>query len=153
MKDLAEVVQTFLFETGSSQLVRGFTRSEIVRGGAVSRSLIDHCYSNASGKVSTPEVTAVGTSDHLGIFITKYTRAPILKPKVTLKRSYKDFNAEDFWKEVVDSDVNKDEMAIDIEGAALEFENKFNDILDKHAPIKVFQGRLLKNWRRISRKQ
>ena len=79
LKDLVEVVQTFLLETGSSQLVRGFTRSEIFRGGAVSRSCIDHCYSNVSVKVSTPEVTAVGTSDHLGIFITKYTRAPILK--------------------------------------------------------------------------
>ena len=45
-------------------------------------------------------------------------------------------------KEVVDSDVNKDVMAIDnVEGAALEFENKFKDILDKHAPIKVFQTR------------
>ena len=45
-------------------------------------------------------------------------------------------------KEVVDSDVNKDVMAIDnVEGAALEFENKFKDILNKYSLIKVFQTR------------
>ena len=43
LKDQAEVVQTFLLETGSSQLVKNFTRSEIVSGGTLSRSCIDHC--------------------------------------------------------------------------------------------------------------
>ena len=45
-------------------------------------------------------------------------------------------------KEVDDSGVNKDVMAIDnVEEAALEFENKFKDILDKHASIKIFHTR------------
>ena len=52
LKEHAEMVQTFLLETETSQLVKQFTRSEFVKGGKVSRSCIDHCYSNAPGKVS-----------------------------------------------------------------------------------------------------
>ena len=91
MKEHAELVQTFLLETETTQLVQDFTRSEFTQGGAVSRSCLDHIYSNAPGKVSTPEVIAVGNSDHLGIVLTKYTKAPKIKPKVVLKRSYKHF--------------------------------------------------------------
>ena len=136
------MVQTFLLETGSSQLVKDFTRSEIAAGGVVSRSCIDHCYCNATGKVSTPEVIAVGTSDHLGVAVTKYTRAPVMKPKVTIKRSYKHFRIEDFLREVADSDINERVSACEnIEEAAHEFENAFKYILDRHAPIKLFQMR------------
>ena len=35
LKDQAEMVQTFLLENDSFQLVKGFTRSEIVKGGEV----------------------------------------------------------------------------------------------------------------------
>ena len=142
LKDLAELVQTFLLETGSCQLVKGFTRSEIAAGGDVSRSLIDHCYSNAPGKVSTPEVIAVGTSDHLGVSVTKYTRAPIKKPKVILKRSYRNFEVEDFLRDVADSDINNTVTACkNVDEAAFQFESTFKCILDKHAPIKLFQMR------------
>lgn len=41
--------------------------TEIGPGGMVSRSCIDHCYTNVPEKVSTPEVISVGTSDHLGL--------------------------------------------------------------------------------------
>ena len=84
-KEHAEMVQTFLLETETSQLVKQFTRSELARGGVVSRSIIDHCYTNAPGKVSHPEVVAVGSSDHLGLVVTKFTRAPKIKPKVIIK--------------------------------------------------------------------
>ena len=142
LKDLSEMVQTFLLETNSSQLVKNFTRSEIVRGGVVSRSCIDHCYSNCHGKVSKPEVTGVGTSDHLGVVVTKYTRAPIMKPKVTLKRSYKVFKVEEFLKDIENSDINYAVTAKnDIEEAAFVFEKEFRFILDQHAPIKLFQMR------------
>ena len=66
-------------------------------------------------------------------------RAPILKPKVTLKRSYKDFNIEAFLKDIGDSNLKKEVVAKNnVEEAAIEFEVKFKDILDKHAPIKVY---------------
>ena len=66
----ADMVNNYLLETNSSQLVTQYTRSEIVRGGDISRSCIDHCYSNSQEKVSVPEVVSVGDSDHLGIMVT-----------------------------------------------------------------------------------
>ena len=142
LKEHAEMVQTFLLETESSQLVKQYTRSEFVRGGAVSRSCIDHCCTNVHGKISPPEVIAVGSSDHLGIVVTKYTRAPKNKPKVVMKRSYKNFKVEDFLKDITSSNINKDVTAItNLEDAAFKFERTFRDILDAHAPIKIFQTR------------
>ena len=122
--------------------MREFTRSEFIQGGKVSKSCIDHIYTNAPRKISKPEVVAVGTSDHLGVIATKYTRAPILKPKVVLKRSYKAFNVENFLRDINCSDINNVVTALDnVEDAAREFENKFRLILDQHAPLKVFQTR------------
>ena len=141
-KEHAEMVQTFLLETETSQLVKQFTRSELARGGVVSRSIIDHCYTNAPGKVSHPEVVAVGSSDHLGLVVTKYTRAPKIKPKVIMKRSYKNFRVEEFLKDIHNSNINQNVTAINnLEDAALEFEKTFKEILEVHAPIKIFQTR------------
>ena len=59
-KEQAAMVQSFLMDSASSQLVKGYTRSEIVQGGVLSRSCMDHCYSNVPDKLSVPEVIAVG---------------------------------------------------------------------------------------------
>ena len=108
----------------------------------LSRSCIDHCYSNVPEKLSAPEVIAVGDSDHLGIVVTKYTRAEPIKPKTVIKRSYKNFEVEKFLTEILNSNINTDVIACDnVEDAAEIFENSFKSILDKHAPVKIFQMR------------
>ena len=89
------MVQSFLLETASTQLVQGYTRSEIIQGGELSRSGIDHCYTNVPEKLCSPEVLVVGDSDHLGVVVTKYTRSSHTKPKTVMKRSYKNFNIPD----------------------------------------------------------
>ena len=43
-KDLAQMIQSFLVESASNQLIKEYTRSEVVQGGEVSRSCIDHLY-------------------------------------------------------------------------------------------------------------
>ena len=136
------MVQSFLLDTGSSQLVKSYTRSEVVQGGSLSRSCIDHCYSNVPEKISEPSVVAVGDSDHLGIVVKKFSRAEPLKPKNVIKRSYKNFIIEDFLVDVANSDIDKDVTACDnVEDAAAVFEQAFKTILDKHAPIRTFQMR------------
>jgi hypothetical protein len=141
-KTLAELVQSSLLETSSSQIIKEYTRSEIGQGGVLTRSCIDHCYTNVPEKVSKPEVIAVGESDHLGIAITKYTRAPALKPKTVTKRSYKYFNIEHFLTDIVNSNLNEAVCACDdLEDASKLFEETFRNILDIHAPIKTFQMR------------
>ena len=51
-KELAEITHNFLVETSSSQIVKGFTRSEVGAGGELVRSCIDHCYTNTPEKVT-----------------------------------------------------------------------------------------------------
>ena len=136
------MVQSFLLDTACSQLVQGYTRSEIIQGGALSRSGIDHCYSNVPEKLSNPVVLVVGDSDHLGVVVTKYTRSAPIKPRTVIKRSYKNFNIELFLTDILNSTIDNDVTGSnDIEEAAEIFEQGFRSILDKHAPIKVFQMR------------
>ena len=79
------MVQNFMLESPYSQLVNENTRSVVIQGGNVKKSCIDHCYTNVPGKVSKPEVTAVGTSDHLRIVMTKFAKLGSSKPQ-TVKR-------------------------------------------------------------------
>ena len=141
-KELANLVQNFLLETSSCQIVNGFTRSEVGQGGEIFRSCIDHCYTNVPAKVSVPELIAVGSSDHLGVFIKKFTKAARIKPKIIQKRSYKFFNIENFLNDVLSSNLNGMITACDdLEEAASMFESIFGEIVDKHAPVKKIQVR------------
>ena len=75
-------------EVSSRQLIQEFTRSENKASG-LSRSCIDHVYSDSPLKCSTPAVVSAGDSDHLAIIFTKFTRELRLKPQTILKRNYK----------------------------------------------------------------
>ena len=122
--------------------MKGFTRSEVGQHGEISRSCIDHCYTNVPDKVTVPELVAVGSSDHLGIVIKKFTRAPKIKPKIIQKRCYKNFIIENFLNDILTSHINEVVTACDdLEAAAEKFENIFGEILDKHAPMKKIQVR------------
>ena len=141
-KILSDIVQEFMMESACSQLVTENTRSEIVQGNMVSKTCIDHCYTNAPEKISKPEVISVGTSDHLGVVVTKYSKLEKSKPQTVKKRSYKDFKVENFLTEVFESKINESVTACDdLDAAAEVFEEMFREILDNHAPIKVFQMR------------
>lgn len=85
LKSLANAVQEFLLEESFFQLVKQFTRSEVVRGNNISSSCIDHVYSNAPNKSNTPRVEAAGDSDHLAVIITKYSKELKTKPQ-TIKK-------------------------------------------------------------------
>ena len=103
---------------------------------------IDHCYTNVPDKVSHPEVVAVGNSDHLGVVVRKYAKVEKSKPNTIMKRSYKNFKPEEFLTDILESDINNVVTACeDLDSAAELFEEKFKSLIDKHAPIKVFQMR------------
>ena len=122
-------------------LVTKFTRSERVRGG-ISQSCLDHIYTNTPGKCDTPVVGSAGDSDHLSILITKFSKELKIKPQTIKKRSYKHFKLEEFLSDVHERNINDEITAIDdIDEAALKFQEIFGSILDKHAPVKVFQIR------------
>ena len=71
-RELAIMVQDYLLEETSYQLVAGNTRSELV-GGVAQISCIDHCYSNVREKITGLYIESIGNSDHLGVRILKYS--------------------------------------------------------------------------------
>ena len=124
------MVQNFMLESSCSQLVNENTRSEIIQGGYITKSCKDHCYTNVPGKVSKPEMTAVGNSDHLGIVVTKYAKLGSSKPKTVKKRSYKDFKVVDFQTYVLESMINNAVTACEeLDEAAEMFESMFKIFL------------------------
>ena len=74
-KVLANCVQEHLLEESSYQIVQEYTRAETTRNG-ISRSCIDHIYTNTPGKCDKPMVEAAGDSDHLAVIVNKYTKEP-----------------------------------------------------------------------------
>ena len=140
-KLLADRLQEHLLEMSSTQLVQEFTRSETTASG-ISRSCIDHIYSDAPLKCSTPAVVSGGDSDHLAVVFTKFTRELRLKPQTILKRNYKHFDEEMFLNDILESNlVDKVMECKDIETAAATFGKVFREVLDIHAPVKTFQVR------------
>ena len=94
-------------------------------------------------KCSIPEVFSEGSSDHLPVIVTKFSREPRTQPKTIKKRNYKNFSIEDFLTDVqchvecgtFDRVTNNQNVS---EASAL-FSGIFGSILNKHAPLKVFQ--------------
>ena len=140
-KQLASMVQDFLLEEASQQLVTDITRSELVRN-VIQTSCIDHCYSDVREKITGPYVEAVGDSDHLGVRVLKYCRVPVVRPQAIRKRCYKQFSVADFLTDVFHSNINASVSSHErIDGAAEAFRNEFLAILNYHAPVKTIQIR------------
>ena len=140
-KSLAEDLQDFLLQTSSFQVVKEYTRSEICSNG-LTRSCIDHCYTDAPEKLSKVLVEPAGDSDHLAVIVTKFTKAPVTKPQTVRKRSYKHFSVGNFLTDIYNSGINERVIAEnDIEEAAKVFQDIFSEVLDFHAPMKIFQMR------------
>ena len=112
----------------------------------VSRSCLDHCYSDAPEKLSQVCVELIGESDHLGIMVTKLSKNAVHKPQTLRKRVYKNFDIHSFLTDIYESDINQSVTnEPDLENAARLFGQKFADILESHAPIKTLYVR--KNYR------
>ena len=102
---------------------------------------LDHWYSNQPRKLSEIQVHFHGGSDHKLLFGVRYSKSVIDKPRIVRKRSYKNFNPQEFllalqctsWWDVYSSE--DPDLAVTI------FTRKVNSILDVLAPIKTTQIR------------
>ena len=90
-------------------------------------------------------MSAGGDSDHMAIVVTKFRREVKVMPKTVKKRNYKNFNAEAFLNDVLNSKqtgaFKKVEKSCSPDEAAAIFSGIFGSILNKHAPLKIFQFR------------
>ena len=102
---------------------------------------LDHWYTNRSSKVSPIQVINQGASDHRFIFARRFSKSVIDKPRIIKKRSYKNFQPQEFltaiqsisWWEVFSCE--------DVEKATEVFTNNVTKVLDAMAPVRSFQVR------------
>ena len=143
-KELANEIQNFLLGETCFQIVNKFTRVQEVSG-CLQKSCLDHVTTNIPEKCSIPEVFPVGSSDHLPIMVTKFSREPRSQPKTIKKRNYKNFSTADFLNDVSENVNNGSFNRVlnnqNINEASALFSGIFGSILNKHAPLKVFQVR------------
>ena len=108
-KNLANKTQTFVLRESCSQIVNRFTRIQKV-GNQLQKSCLDHVTTNVPEKCSVPQVFPFGSSDHLPVMVTKFSREVKSQPKTIKKRNYKNFNVEHFLSDVnehIEHVVNK----------------------------------------------
>ena len=139
-KQLASIVNDFLLEETLVQTVGEVTRTEL-KGNNLERSCIDHIYVNCPNKCKESVVVPGGSSDHLAIMTTKFSREIPQKPKAVKKRSYKNFVEKDFIREVKFTKFDEVLNTNVPEEATESFTRIFNKIIDNHAPIKIFLTR------------
>ena len=149
-KDLVEDIQTFLLNESCSQLVHKNTRVQKV-GNQLQMSCLDHVTTNVPEKCSVPEIFTSGSSDHLPVMVTKFSREVKSQPKTIKKRNYKNFNAGNFLNDISEHVANKSFDRVlnneNINEASALFSGIFGSILNKHAPLKVYQVRNnYSNW-------
>ena len=95
-RPLVEELATRILSQGVSQCVRGVTRS----WPGHPDSCLDLIFTNVPEKMSEAKTVLKSSSDHLYIEATRYAKNIKTSPLYTKKRSYKDFNEEQFVKEV-----------------------------------------------------
>ena len=144
MKNLSNQVKTFCLECSCQQLVNGFTRVQGY-GDHIQQSCIDHITTNVPDKCSAPIISAGGSSDHMAVMITKFSRDLKYQPKTIKKRNYKNFIPAVFLEDVL---INLQSGAFqpildtyNPDVAAALFSDIFGQILNKHAPLKIYQIR------------
>ena len=141
-KVLANLIQDFLLEDSSYQIVKDFTRSEGTRSG-FSKSCLDHVYTNVPSKCVRPVVESAGESDHLAVILSKFSKEVKSRQHAVLKRNYKNFDPVSFLLDIQSSFIDEAVLSCNtIESAAMTFSEIFSHVLDRHAPCKVFQNRL-----------
>ena len=100
---------------------------------------LDHFWSNYPEKLSEVEAHYRGGSDHKMIFGVRYTRSAISKPRIIRKRSYRNFNADEFIQAVKNISWWDVYTCENVEEAVKIMTSKISSILDIMAPLKSIQ--------------
>ena len=142
--NLANAVKDFMIAEDCTSLVEDYTRIRQVND-TIQRSSLDQVITNCSSKMTRPEVLAIGKSDHLGVFVTRFSKEVRSSPRTIKKRIYKNFNKEKFREDILkakkDGKFDKIHETDNIDEAIDHFTSVYNSILEEHAPIKIIQNR------------
>ena len=100
-------------------------------------TLLDHIFTNNTGKISQSGVLPLGFSDHFMTFCTrKSIRAHIGTHKTLTIRSLKNYSIVDFLSKLRNTNWTDVTLCTDVDIAWLRFKEIFTNILNEIAPIK-----------------
>ena len=143
-KELSDEVLNFLLNESCFQLVKKPTRIQSVAG-TLQKSCLDHVSTNIPEKCNIPEVFSEGSSDHFPVMVTKFSREVKTQPKTIKKRNYKNFVIGNFLTDIQEhvekGSFDKVVNSNNVNEASALFSGIFGSILNKHAPLKIFQIR------------
>ena len=135
LKPLVEELFARVVPHGVKQCVVGTTRQGRV---GQADSGLDHLWTNTPGKMSQI-YTKFNGSDHKVIMGVRFAKMIRNSTRYVRKRSYKNFDEEQFLKCVKQLSWWDLYQETDVSQAVELFTNKINNILDRMAPVKTFQ--------------
>ena len=104
-------------------------------------SCIDHVYTNSKHRISPVRIISCGTSDHDAIAFLRYSKEPHAPSRTIRKRSYKNFNREEYLNYISSIDFSDVYSCQEVDDAAALLTSKLVGVLNCHAPWIVFQQR------------
>ena len=118
---------------GLTQLV-----SEATRVTSVSKTLIDHIYSNCPENVTSIDVPKIGLSDHFPIFFTRkmHVQPPKGKHYTISYRSFKNFDEAKFVNDLKNVPWDIIHIFDDTNDILATWSDLFLDVVDANVPIK-----------------
>ena len=131
LKSLIDLLIEKIIPLGVFQLVSGATRFE--RDQPVSG--LDHGDTNRPEKLSAVTTIFTGLSDHKMLKVTRYSKSFKQLPRYVRKRTFKNFDQEEFFQKLVENNVNDILKCSDPNSAVCLLNKKLTDILDKLAPV------------------
>ena len=137
LKTLIENLFDRILPLGAVQCVNGPTRFE----SGVASSGLDHFWTSNPNKLSDIHSYFHGSSDHKIIIGTRYTKCVVRNSRYVKKRSYKNFNTNEFIQAIQSTSWWDLYSSEDPEPAVEIFTQKLNIILNEMAPIKKYQMR------------
>ena len=106
-----------------------------------SKSLLDVILASEVKQVQKAEVLQSSVSDHDLVYVTLRLKKARPKPVFITTRSFKHYNPEAFCNDVSLPPWSVVDIFSDVEDKLYAFDSLFNDILDQHAPVKMFKVR------------
>ena len=106
-----------------------------------SKSLLDVIIVSETKQVQKAGVMESSISDHDLVYVALRLRKARTKPVFITTRSFKHYNSQAFNNDVALAPWSIVDAFDDVEDKLHAFNSLFNDILDKHAPIKTFKIR------------
>ena len=134
LTDASHCFKNACVDLGLTQLISEPTRPNLKY--PHKSTLLDLILTNRPEKYTSSGVFPLGVSDHCPVACIRNDKLKRIAPKILIRRNLKVFNAEAFLRDLAYSDLSNIFHISDPELALDFFINRFNSLVNKHAPYK-----------------